>query len=117
MDVNCGISAELWNSLGRDKQLAIRDGLRFMGHRSWDIYLPGERIPYDHTIILDELGDLFAAYNPIIDDLSLNFLTLEDVDRFIELTCGNYTWIQMIISRTDIGNNLVKNSKSISLLT
>lgn len=91
MNVNCGISPELWNSLGRDKQLAIRDGLRFMGHRVLDIHFPEEKILLSYTIVMDKIGDLFPTYFKCIDESSLNFMTLEDIDRFIELTFGNYT--------------------------
>lgn len=90
MNVNCAIHANLWNSLGRNKQLAIRDGLRFMGHRALDRYFPTERMPNVYTVILDDDGDLYPAYDLHIDESSLNFMTLEDIDRFIELTCGNY---------------------------
>lgn len=91
MNVNCAIHAKLWNSLGRNKQFALRDGLRFMGHRALDIHFPEEKIPLKYTIVMDKIGDLFPAYFQCIDESSLNFMTLEDIDSFIELTCGNCT--------------------------
>ena len=83
MKISDYITAEDWNALGRDKQLALRDGLRFMGHECEDIWFPSESVRQDVSVLLDNDSDLVSSFctRNILGDK----FTIQDIDQFIEL--------------------------------
>ena len=83
MKISDYITAEDWNALGREKQLALRDGLRFMGYRVSDAWFPIRRLRGDTSVVgLYEDGDLAIARMYSVR----NRISLEEVLAFIELT-------------------------------
>ena len=49
MKINEYITAEDWNALGRDGQLALRNGLQFIGHKVSDAWFPNAEISSGHS--------------------------------------------------------------------
>lgn len=82
------IKAEDWNALGREKQLALRDGLRFAGYAAPDDWFPDACVDYNIHIILQRGGDLVAFLNRFATDYGLqhNRISLKEILAFIELT-------------------------------
>ena len=78
------ITAEDWNSLGREKQLALRDGLRFMGYGVYDNWFPEDTLSGYLCAYLYSCGDLSVR---IIDDMDDGTrITIPEILAFIELT-------------------------------
>mgnify|MGYP001151818443 CR=1 FL=1 len=88
MKIGDYITAEDWNALGRDKQLALRDGLRFMGYRVYDAWFPDACVDYSFHIVLQSVGELvvFPKGFATAYGLQRNRISLEEVLAFIELT-------------------------------
>lgn len=84
MKIGDYITAEDWNALGREKQLALRDGLRFMGYRVSDTWFPEEVMHITKMAYLYKSGDLASSFyaRTILGDR----FTIQDINQFIELT-------------------------------
>lgn len=85
MKINEHITIEDWNTIGRKRQGALRNGLRFMGFQVSDEWFPTAtiRTKYSHWgVFLYKNGDL--VYGPL--QARTNRISLEEVLSFIELT-------------------------------
>lgn len=93
MKINDFIKAEDWNALGREKQLALRDGLRFMGYEVSDAWFPDVCVDYSFHIVLLCNSDLVAFLNGCATDYGLqrNRISLKEILAFIELTSFQVT--------------------------
>lgn len=84
MKIGDYITAEDWNALGREKQLALRDGLRFAGYRVSDDWLPKASVIRPAIIVLDNGSDLIT----LTGSCSAGYIKFEmdQILAFIELT-------------------------------
>lgn len=84
MKIGDYITVEDWNAIGRDKQLALRDGLRFMGYRVSDTWFPEEVVHIIKLVYLNKSGDLASTFytRTMLGDK----FSIQDIDQFIELT-------------------------------
>lgn len=89
MKIGDYITAEDWNALGREKQLALRDGLRFMGYRVSDTCFPEEVMHIFKMAYLYKSGNLASAF--IFRDNLGDKFTIQDINQFIELTSFQVT--------------------------
>ena len=84
MKIGDYITAEDWNALGQKKQLALRDGLRFMGYQSSDAWFPEDTLSRHVCAYLYSCGELAAH---IINDMGGGTrITIPEILAFIELT-------------------------------
>ena len=89
MKIGDYITVADWNALGRDKQLALRDGLRFVGYRVSDDWLPKASINGPAIIVLDNGSDLIT----LTGSCSTGYIKFEmdQILAFIDLTSFQVT--------------------------
>ena len=85
MKIGVYITAEDWNALGREKQLALRDGLRFMGHACNDYCFPEVALDKHMCAYLYRDGDLLPRIIYVMGNGDTR-ITIPEILAFIELT-------------------------------